>query len=130
MRLTSFLNTLVVATAMVGCTMATGPERLTILNATPMTVGYIALDQELATRTDPNPKLPTTALGGRILSPNQEATVLPAQIEGYREGMGVAFFIYRVSGDSASFATSVVAPETRPTGRSYRVTIPAEAVRP
>ena len=130
MRLTSFLNALVAAAMMAGCTTATGPERLTLLNATRATVGYLALDQELATRTDPNPRVPTTLLEGRILVPDQEVTVLPAQIEGYREGMGVAFFIYRVSGDSASFATSVVAPETRPTGRSYRVTIPAEAVRP
>lgn len=120
---------MLVVLAAAGCTTTTGPERLTLLNATSITVGYIALDHELATRTDPNPQLPTTALEGRILVPDQEVTVVPAQIEGYREGEGVTFFIYRVSGETATFATSIVAPETRPPGGSYRVTVSPDLFR-
>ena len=121
MRFSILRAFLVVAFA--GACSLTGHERLMLANATQVTIGYMAVDQELAARIDPAPETAAANFDGQTVAAGQEVEVRPAQIEGYREGKPVTLFIYRISGDRATFARALVAP-----GGTSRITITPQAL--
>lgn len=127
MSLASVIRIALVATVAAACAGSrvngTLGERLTIVNATQETIGYMALDHEIAIRSDPNPEFPAANLGTRIVLPGQEKLVAPADIQGYRPGASVTFWIYRVAAGQARFVRAVTAPGMRDRGPEYRVVI-------
>ncbi|HEX2779888.1 MAG TPA: hypothetical protein VHM30_10335 [Gemmatimonadaceae bacterium] len=129
MRLPTVALALVVATIATGCRgsaspTTTTPEPLTILNPRRDTTAYIALDRELATRTDPNPELSAATLGDHVLPPGVEKVVERDDIMGYRPGEAVTFWIYHVTGGRAYIERQITVPPRASRGSGYRVVVP------
>ena len=108
----------------------TGPPsgRVTLVNATADSIGYAALTQESAARSDPFfGEFPATALGARVVAPRASAAVPVSDIGEYTPGAGVVFFIYRVAGGRAQYRTSIGATDAQLRATRYRMTVPSTA---
>lgn len=127
MRLPVAACALLIATIVSGCAdgspAAPLPGSVTVLNATPDSVGYIALDFEVATRADPNPEFAATTLGDRILAPGEEKPLYREDVIGYRAGASVTFWIYEIRGGRAYFSGSMTVPPRRDRPAVYQVVI-------
>lgn len=108
--------------------VAPGMERLALVNATSDTVGFLALERELSSRVDPNPGLGVETLRGRVIAPGATAVVTVAEVEGYRPGADVRFFLYRVTGGYATFRAVLDVSVAELARHGYRVELAAAAL--
>lgn len=66
---------------------------LTLVNRSDSALLYLAMDAETATRVDPMPVWRVADHLDRLVEPGEEAEI---EAEGYRPGLGVTLFLYRV----------------------------------
>ena len=112
--------------------LATAPPggRLTLVNATPDSIGYVALTQEDAALADPNPAVfPAASLGPRVVAPGASRAVPASEIHAYAPGSGVVFFVFRVANGLAQLSTSIGSSGAELRAAGFRVTVRDAAVR-
>lgn len=111
----------------------TGPAagRILLANAAADTIGYQAMDREASNRVDPNPQpFPAAQLGSRLVAPGSTARVPTTEVQAYRAGADVRFFIYRVAGGRATLRGTLDAPAAELARPGYRLRITADWLAP
>lgn len=111
----------------------TGPAggRILLTNAAADTIGYRAIDRETSNLFDlvPGP-FPASYLGGRLVAPGRTAAVPTADIDSYRAGGDVRFFIFRVAGGQATLRGVLDAPAAAAARPGYRLRVTAAWLTP
>ena len=127
MRFTAAVRALLIATLATACAdeAPTRPlvDHVMVLNATVDTVGYVAIDEELAKSVEPSYEVPAATLGGRILPPGEAKPIHREEIAGYRLGAPVKFWIYRVTGGRGYLWQSIIVPPRYDDSPEYEVVI-------
>lgn len=124
------------AAAALGASCGDGPTgpaagRILLANASADTIGYHAMDREASNRVDPNPQpFPAAQLGSRLVPPGRTAQVPIAEVQSFRAGADVRFFIYRVAGGRATLRGTLDAPAAELARPGYRLRVTADWLTP
>lgn len=72
---------------------------------------------------DPALAFSVSTLHGQVIAPGTERVASVSEVEGYRPGADIRFFLYRVSGDRATYAAILDASAAQLASQGYRVEI-------
>lgn len=122
---------LLVAPLALGCADLTGSRSgdIRLVNATSRTLVYQAAELGTSNLLDINPQLSLASVADHVLAPGASLTVPARAIQGYPgAGASVRFFIYEVTGATATYRGSIAVSGRELAARGFRVEISDQAL--
>ena len=122
------------ALGLVSCgadSLAPADIQLQLRNTSSDSVAVRGLDREMSNLVDPiEGPVAAATFGAGVIAPRAAGIVHGSDIEGFRVGADVRFFLYRISGGQARWVTSFDVPAARLTARLNRIDVPLLGLTP
>ena len=111
--------------------LAPADIQVQLRNASSDSVAVRGLDREMSNLVEPvEGPVPASTFGAGVIAPGASVIVHGNDIEGFRVGADVRFFLYRVSGGQARWVTSFDVPAASLTARINRIDVPLLGLAP